>query len=157
MTHKDDVADVPPRLLKWPLFLMIQVMREAGRLRDLEYPTERLRFAHHGVMACLADEGALAQKDVALRLRIDPSDLVKVVDLLEEEGLVTRTRDPHDRRRQLLDLTDAGRITFAERELVLDEANAFLLAPLSPEERVQFEEMLRKMRASLVSRLQQRR
>ena len=136
---------------------MLQVMREAGRLRDLEYPTERLRFAHHGVMACLADEGALAQKDVAQRLRIDPSDLVKVVDLLEGEGLVTRTRDPLDRRRQLLELTEAGRAAFAERERMLDEANARLMAPLSAEEQHQFEAMLRRMRASLVERFEARK
>ncbi|MEZ4238734.1 MAG: MarR family transcriptional regulator [Myxococcota bacterium] len=151
---REDQSDVPPRLLRWPLFLMLQVLREAGRLREATWPDERLRFAHHGVLACLADAEGLSQRAVSDQLRIDPSDLVKVVDLLEREGWLVRERDPTDRRRHRLRLTDAGRERLAAREALLAEANEFLMAPLSDAERRQFEDMLRRMRESLVAQLE---
>ena len=39
---------------------------------------------------------------------LDPSSLVPVVDALEDKGFLARERDPNDRRRVLLRLTDSG-------------------------------------------------
>jgi len=41
-------------------------------------------------------------------LLVDPSTLVSVVDALERKGLAERGRDPHDRRRVPISLTDQG-------------------------------------------------
>jgi DNA-binding MarR family transcriptional regulator len=41
-------------------------------------------------------------------LMVDPSTLVSVVDALERKGLAARGRDPHDRRRVPISLTEGG-------------------------------------------------
>jgi DNA-binding MarR family transcriptional regulator len=41
-------------------------------------------------------------------MRLDPSTLVPVVDILERKGLIKRDQDPHDRRRTPLRATSAG-------------------------------------------------
>lgn len=41
-------------------------------------------------------------------LMVDPSTLVSVVDALERKGFAARGRDPHDRRRVPIRLTDQG-------------------------------------------------
>lgn len=52
-------------------------------------------------------EGA-TQRDLAQTMNIDCSALVRVLDLLEKQKLVTRKPDAQDRRAKRLFLTDAG-------------------------------------------------
>lgn len=49
------------------------------------------------------------QRDLALVMDTDCSALVRVLDLLEKEGLLSRTPDAQDRRAKCLSLTPAGR------------------------------------------------
>jgi DNA-binding MarR family transcriptional regulator len=80
--------------------------------------TRRLREAHtaHGVtpqqfhiLGLLHDHGPLGQTDLAARTHAAPSVLVTQLNPLEADGLVSRQRDPADRRRHVVLLTDAGR------------------------------------------------
>jgi DNA-binding MarR family transcriptional regulator len=84
--------------------------------RDLE-----ARIAQHwpgvsapqyGVMRMLACRPATI-KELSDTLRLAPSTLVPVIDRLESEGLVVRRKDPGDRRRTPLDLTEAARAMLA--------------------------------------------
>lgn len=52
--------------------------------------------------------GALHQKDLAARVGLDRSSLVRLLDILEARGLVTRSVDARDRRARQLELTPAG-------------------------------------------------
>lgn len=52
-------------------------------------------------------EGA-TQRDLAQTMNIDCSALVRVLDLLEKQNLITRKPDTQDRRAKRLFLTDAG-------------------------------------------------
>src|SRR3954453_23003422 len=77
----------------------------------------RLRAAHtaHGlkprqfqILGLLHDHSGLAQRELQQTTGIDPSILVTLLNPLEADGLVTRERDPDDRRRHLVKLTQAG-------------------------------------------------
>lgn len=56
----------------------------------------------------LGDAGPLALKDLAIKMRLDPSTVVGVVDRLVAKNLVVRNPDAKDRRRVSLTLTAAG-------------------------------------------------
>ncbi|NWF71295.1 MAG: MarR family transcriptional regulator [Chloroflexi bacterium] len=58
---------------------------------------------------------------------LDPSTLVPMVDNLERKGLLRRQKDPHDRRRVPLALTDAGAALVASIPAV-DENDPILLS-----------------------------
>src|SRR4051812_15268301 len=50
----------------------------------------------------------LPQQERSARLGIDPTIVVGLVDGLEDRALVVRTKDPADRRRNVLSATEAG-------------------------------------------------
>jgi len=52
-------------------------------------------------------------------LGLEASSLVRVVDLLIENGLIERREDPQDRRAKILQLTDDGRTRAAQMEEAL--------------------------------------
>ena len=81
-----------------------------------------------------ASEG-LSQQELSARLGIDPTIVVGLVDSLEDRGLMTRTRDAADRRRNVLGLTDAGHDLHAKAVETAAVAEDQFLAPLSDAER----------------------
>lgn len=52
--------------------------------------------------------GALSQSEIAARLLTTPPSISSLVDTLERRGLVTRTRDESNRRRQIVSITAEG-------------------------------------------------
>ncbi len=74
----------------------------------------------------------LTQREVATRLRCEPSNVTFVIDKLEERGLLSRRSHPTDRRAKLLVLTGQGQQV--RSELLAAFAANEPLAHLSPEE-----------------------
>lgn len=93
-------------------------------LAEHDLPLNRIQL---GVLRFLHHEGDRTQSEMSKAFGLDPSTLVPVVDALEEQGYVQRTRDPNDRRRMPIALTDAGREMVASLP-VLDENDPMLLA-----------------------------
>jgi DNA-binding MarR family transcriptional regulator len=78
-------------------------------------------FSRHGVtadqfvlLACLAEEDSITQQELAWRAASDPSTVRAMLVLLEGRGLLSRERDPGDRRARVVTLTAKGR-RLAER------------------------------------------
>src|SRR6202045_2941693 len=80
----------------------MRVLREAHTAHDLKPRQFQL-------LGLLRDEGDLSQGELRRRMDIDPSILVTLLNPLEEVGLVSRERDPDDRRRHVVTLTPAGK------------------------------------------------
>jgi len=87
------------------------------------------------VIACLEAAGTLSQREISDRLGLDASDVVGVLDILEAAGLVERRRDPDDRRRHAVVLTEAGETAASRLATLRAQAEARALARLDPEER----------------------
>jgi DNA-binding MarR family transcriptional regulator len=63
----------------------------------------------------------------------------------EREGLATRVRDEHDRRRMLVELTPAGARTLKRLDTRIQAAQHALLAPLSAPDRRQLHRLLTQL------------
>ena len=61
--------------------------------------------------------------------------LVGLLDGLEERGLIERRRDPHDRRRQAVSLTVAGKRTLVRFRSIVSRLEDEFLSPLGVEDR----------------------
>jgi DNA-binding MarR family transcriptional regulator len=140
----DDGQALPERLLRFPSFLMVLLVKEARRITG-SISDDGLRAPHVTVLACLADFGPASQKAISDRLAIDASDLVSLLDDLERAGYANRRRDDRDRRRYAVVLTTAGKRALRRRLGVAEKLNDMLLEPLSQEEREQLHELLMRM------------
>lgn len=70
---------------------------------DLELNQKQL-----GILVILSQGAASSQDDIARLMNVSPSLVVKVVDTLESRSLLSRSRDPKNRRRHKLELTEQG-------------------------------------------------
>ena len=83
-------------------------------------------------------------------LMVDPSTLVSVVDALERKGLAARGRDPHDRRRVPISLTEGGARIAAghpSKSPFADRENPLLLSidAMGPERAEQLLTLMREL------------
>ncbi len=151
MDVQTESLTLPERLLRSPAFVMLQILR-AGR-RAAEQRPGGPRLPHISVLACLVEFGPQSQREVADRLRFDPSDVVDVVDQLEEAGHAVRQRDPLDRRRYSLAATPAGRRWLDRRLAEIEARTSQFLPGLDDDERRQLESLLLRVLAHLDVRI----
>ena len=83
------------------------------------------------VLTALAEHGPVSQQHVSREFGIDRTTMVALVDALEDKGLVERRPHPHDRRKNMLELTDEGREVFRRATPAVDEAEHRFLEPLT--------------------------
>jgi DNA-binding MarR family transcriptional regulator len=109
---------------------------------EAQFADQGLTLMQWIVLLYLRDELALTASDIAREFRHDSGALTRVIDQLEQRGLLTRERSSRDRRVVELHLTRVGRRTI-EKLLprVVGELNA-ALAPLSRDEFEQFQGFL---------------
>ncbi len=81
-----------------------------------------------------ATGGGITQKELAALVGVDGSSLVRVLDILEREGLIARRRDEQDGRARLIDLTARGEERVDVIRATLGEAEDAILADLSDAE-----------------------
>jgi DNA-binding MarR family transcriptional regulator len=93
------------------------------------------RRAHVTVLANLAEFGPLSQADLGRRCGIDRSDMVELINELSAQGIVARTPDAVDRRRNVISITEIGEQRLVELRALVDAAQLDLLAGLTTEER----------------------
>ncbi|MFF2012968.1 MarR family winged helix-turn-helix transcriptional regulator [Streptomyces sp. NPDC058195] len=141
------MSETPPSLLGLTTYLLARTGRTARSMLAARLAERDLRLWHMAVLSALADFGPHAQRELASRLRIDRSDIVKIVDDLSVAGFVDRARDTADRRRVTVTTTPAGRTALAELQAEALTAQQDLLAPLSVPERAQLASLLMRVHA----------
>ncbi len=97
------------------------------------------------VLARLSELGPLSQNHLGRATSMDAATIKGVVDRLTRLGLTETAPDPDDRRRLTVSLTAAGARLFADRLNTGLAVSAATLAPLTPEEQVQFLALLARL------------
>ncbi|MFD0419402.1 MarR family winged helix-turn-helix transcriptional regulator [Streptomyces sp. NPDC127108] len=136
---------VPSAVRTLPSWLLGRAAARGRGLVAEALAAEGMKMWHHVVLAAVADLGPVAQADLGRGIQLDPKDLVGVLNDLQGAGLVERTPDPKDRRKNAVTLTAEGRALLRRCATAARAANADLLAPLSAAEREAFLDMLERV------------
>jgi len=134
--------EAPEIAKRWPTLLMIKL----GRITTHRF-TEALepfgvRPRHVAALIELRDHGELSQQSLCGRLHVDPTNLVAILNELEQRGFATRRRDPQDRRRHIVEVSKKGLAVIEKSSKVMDEVEKDLLEGLEPSDREQLEAAL---------------
>ena len=104
-----------------------------------------LRVRSYSVLALAAGGRRPSQRELAELLRLDPSQVVALVDELQARDLVIRQPDPGDRRANAVTATAEGAALYAQATVAVAAAQAAVFTPLSPEQRSQLAALLRSI------------
>lgn len=125
--------------------LLVRLARVSRyRLRSA-FSAMDMRTHEFALLHFLNEAGPLSQQQLGQALRVDPSNLVALLDGMEAAGTLVRRRDPADRRRHLVALTAAGRKRLGAAERAALESENEMLEPLSAGEREQLQGFLARI------------
>ncbi|MGW1888165.1 MarR family winged helix-turn-helix transcriptional regulator [Streptomyces sp. NPDC001970] len=96
----------------------------------------------------LGKSGHMAQQALAAALEVDPSVMVGILNELESARFVERRRDPSDRRRHIVAITDEGRGVLAKTQEAVADVEQGLFADLSAEEIAVLRQLLARVHTS---------
>lgn len=103
-----------------------------------------MRLKYFSALSQLSEHVPSSQQAVANLLGLDANSVVLILNEFEEAGLVVRRRDPADRRRHIVDLTDKGRQALVKGARALASVEDKVLAGLSQSERAELRRLLAK-------------
>ncbi|KIF71374.1 MarR family transcriptional regulator [Streptomyces sp. AcH 505] len=135
----------PPSLLALPSYLAGHAARIGHDALVEAVGRNGLRLPHFAALTALSDFGPLPQHVLADRLGFQRSHLGSYLDAIEERGLVRRTRDRADRRRQVVELTDEGVALQRRLWLVAEESQDSFLGCFTQAERETLTTLLRRL------------
>lgn len=104
-----------------------------------------LKVRSYSVLALAVTGGRPSQRELAAFLRLDPSQVVALIDDLERRGLVTREPDPRDRRANVLAATLEGRKVYRRALADVESGERRAHAALSSADRAELARLLRAL------------
>ncbi|AWB92475.1 hypothetical protein C3E78_09830 [Aeromicrobium chenweiae] len=113
---------------------MLDYLARMGR-RAAEGLPDTLRPRHVIALEVIAEQGPLGQGGLGEALRLDPSNVVGLLNELEDQELVTRRRDPADRRRHIVEISTKGARELATASARFGRIEDEMFSILSPHER----------------------
>jgi DNA-binding MarR family transcriptional regulator len=109
------------------LLPLIDHLARVGRRAAETFMSGCLRPRHMIALKLLGERGPMTQHAVGVALSLDPSNVVGLLNELEERGLISRRRDPADRRRHIVELSPSrsGEVTLTCDQLGAVEDDLF--------------------------------
>lgn len=137
-----DPFDVDPYRHTGYLIRRAQQLHVATWNRVVSTETSSVQYS---VLAVLARLEHASQRDLCDEVDLDRSTIADLVSRMERRGLIERTRDPEDRRRNTVVLTTEGREEYARLVPRVNDADRTLTGSLDDATRAQLRSALRAL------------
>lgn len=121
--------------------------------RELSKSGSSLQVEQFPILFLLAHstEGSLSQQEIANFLQKDKSGIQRSIRTLERDGYLRITADDNDRRKNLVQLTPAGKVTIEKISEMAATINQEITSQLTPEEVSTLLKLLKKISATIDS------
>jgi DNA-binding MarR family transcriptional regulator len=139
------------------LFVLHDLARQLRMDADRRAAQNGMTRAQWMILFSLQRRPALSQKELAEMLEVEPITVGRLVDRLEQRGMVERRQDPADRRIWRLHLRPAAQPVLDEIREAKAAMHAMTLAGLEPETLAVVEDALIRMKANVVATSQRGR
>jgi len=96
------------------------------------------------------DRGSVSQQELETGLLMDANSVVLLLNEAEAAGLSVRRRDPADRRRHMVELTDAGKLAVERAEKAREGIEDEVLSDLGVEELKELRKLLKRVLEGLL-------
>jgi DNA-binding MarR family transcriptional regulator len=124
--------------------LLEHLVRVGRRAYEHAMPPGGLRPRHLIALKLLNDNGPQTQQSLAEVLALDPSNVVGLLNELEERELIVRRRDTADRRRHIVELSPLGQDELAVAHDRVSLVEDDVLRGLSADERATLYRLLQR-------------
>src|SRR5690625_5753392 len=104
-----------------------------------------LNVRQFSVLALAASDLKPTQREMSAYVALDPSQIVALVDALEDRNLVKRETDPRDRRSKNIVATSEGEKLYRRARMITMTAEDHIMTKLTAEERDQLRALLTKV------------
>ena len=146
MKREHPAADaMPSRVAEMPTWLISRAYAHSHRLLVEGFASAGVRGYHYRLLAALEEFGPASQAALGRRTGIDRSDVVAALNELAGRGLIKRSPDPDDGRRNVITITPAGTEQLQTLDQVLAGIQEKLLAPLSTADRTRLVGLLTRL------------
>lgn len=133
-----ELREVPGHLLR-------RAQQRAVELYWASVGEDGLRPPQFAVLLTIYQNPGLNQTELVQRTGIDRSTVADMISRLSKRGLIRRARTETDQRANRLWVTDEGTCALERTADVAQAAQDNIMAPIPPEQRRQFLELLKKL------------
>ena len=142
------VSEVPaPRLL----YLVKQLESASSARMDVALRSRRITVPQYTALSVLEQHDDMSAAQLARHTFVTAQAMEGVVGALQNAGFIVRHRDPENRRRLVISLTEEGHALLEDCRADIDRIEAAAFAALTTQERGQLSESLSEARRALVA------
>jgi DNA-binding MarR family transcriptional regulator len=145
---EDAPTSTQPEMLQHAGFLLAQLGRAVTRRYRCALSPIGLKPRETQALLRLRDHGPMSQQALGVALDIDASNLVALLNDLEAESLISRRRDPDDRRRHVVEISQRGTRLLDEVERAAAGVEDEFFVALDEDERVALQGLLARVARS---------
>lgn len=128
-----------------PGHLIALINQLKDRLLEQHLADHDVTAAQFKIVLLISQERARSSADLVRLLSLDSGAMTRMLDRLEQKGLLTRERSIEDRRQVRLTLTESGKALGVRVPQIAADATNELTGCLSRSELDEFQRLLKKM------------
>jgi DNA-binding MarR family transcriptional regulator len=125
--------------------MLLQHLKQTRRVTLAAHGLEDYEYSTLHFLGGRGPDHRATPSEIAAWQQMSPSGITGRLDALEKRGFIRRLPSPADRRKVIVELTEEGRQAWRSTFNPQTNEEAKVLAALDPDEREQFNGMLRRM------------
>ena len=151
MTRSAASDDIRAHAQPTTLYMVKQLELAVRSRLDAVLRPESITPVQYTALTVLERRSDLSAAELARNAFVTDQSAADMIAVLEERGLAARRPDPHDRRRRVIRLTDAGHALLDRVRADVTAIEAQMLSPLDDDEAAAFRRHVAACRGALSS------